>query len=274
MIRARQSKASPVGVVGKVLRILEALDNSPAGLQLRQIALQTGIHKSTAYRFLAHLENAGYLLRGDGGAYIIGPRLAQLGAGIDYHEALRKVSRPVLQKVWRTTKETVNLAVLDGHDVLYLEVIESAHMFRMASQVGMRRPLNSTALGKAILAFASPEQREEMLASLTFDRITSRTITDPARFRKELAKILRQGYALDDQEGNLGARCVAAPILDESGKIMAALSVSGPITRIKHGKITAFANSVKNAAREISSRLNRSSESGFRGLEDGLPASS
>ena len=259
MIRARQSKSAPVGVVGKVLRILETLDSSATGLQLRQIALQTGIHKSTAYRFLAHLEGAGYLFRDDGGAYVIGPRLAHLGAGVSFHATLRKVSRPALQKVWRTTKETVNLAVVDGQEILYLDVIESAHMFRMGSQVGARRALNCTALGKTVLAFLPAEQREEMLASVTFERITSHTIPDAARLRKELAKILRQGFALDDQEAVLGARCVAAPILDDSGKIVAALSVSGPITRISREKIPSFVTSVKSAARDISSRLNRSS---------------
>ena len=259
MIRARQSKSAPVGVVGKVLRILETLDSSATGLQLRQIAQQTGIHKSTAYRFLAHLEGAGYLFRDDGGAYVIGPRLAHLGAGVSFHATLRKVSRPALQKVWRTTKETVNLAVVDGHEILYLDVIESAHMFRMGSQVGARRALNCTALGKTVLAFLPAEQRDEMLASVTFERITSHTIPDAARLRKELAKILRQGFALDDQEAVLGARCVAAPILDDSGKIVAALSVSGPITRISREKIPSFVTSVKSAARDISSRLNRSS---------------
>ncbi|MGB6430010.1 MAG: IclR family transcriptional regulator [Candidatus Acidiferrales bacterium] len=258
MIRARQSKAAPVGVVGKVLRILEALDSSPTGLQLRQIAQQTSIHKSTAYRFLAHLEGAGYLFRDDSGAYVIGPRLAHLGAGISFHATLRKVSRPALQKVWRTTKETVNLAVIDGHEILYLDVIESGHMFRMGSQVGMRRALYCTGLGKALLAFLPLEQREEMFASLSFERVTNHTIPDAARLRKELAKIFRQGFALDDQEAVLGARCVAAPILDDSGKIVAALSVSGPITRISRDKIPSFAASVKSAAKDISSRLNRS----------------
>jgi len=258
MIRARQSKSAPVGVVGKVLRILEALDNSPTGLQLSHVAAQTGIHKSTAYRFLAHLEGAGYLFRDDGGAYIIGPRLAPLGAGVSFHVTLRKVSRPALQKVWRTTKETANLAVVEGHDALYLDVIESPHMFRMGSLLGMRRPLNCTALGKAMLAFLSRDQREEILSSLTFERFTSHTIPDANRLRRELAKIFRQGYALDDREADLGARCVAAPILDDTGKLLAALSVSGPITRITRAKIPSFATMVKNAARDVSSRLNRS----------------
>ncbi len=256
MIRARNSKAAPVGVVGKVLRILEALDGSPTGLQLRQISLQTSIHKSTAYRFLAHLESAGYLFRDDAGAYIIGPRLAQLGAGMAFHATLRQVSRPVLQKIWRTTKETVNLAIVEGSHVLYLDVIESSHMFRMGSRVGMRRPLNCTALGKAILAFLPPDHQEEMLTSLTYERFTKRTIVDRARFRKELGKILRRGYALDDQEAELGARCVAAPILNDAGKAIAAISVSGPVTRIGRDKIRAFAAAIGNGAKEISTGLN------------------
>jgi len=94
MIRARESKSAPVGVVGKVLRILEALDAAPTGLQLREISQQTSLNKSTAYRFVAHLENEGYLFRDDTGAYIVGPKLARLGAGIAYHATLRKISRP------------------------------------------------------------------------------------------------------------------------------------------------------------------------------------
>src|SRR5216117_2027405 len=122
MIRARESKSAPVGVVGKVLRILEALDASTTGLQLREISQQTSLNKSTAYRFLAHLESEGYLFRDDAGAYVIGPKLARLGSGINYEETLRKISRPVLHKLWQITGETTNLAILEGHEVLYLDV--------------------------------------------------------------------------------------------------------------------------------------------------------
>src|SRR6266566_1174646 len=222
MIRARESKSAPVGVVAKVLRILEALDASPAGLQLREIAEQTSVNKSTAYRFVAHLENEGYLLPNE-------------------------------------TKETVNLGVLDGHELLYLEVIESHHSFRMASQPGMHRPLNCTALGKALLAFLPNDQREELLPMLTFERATPRTIPNLPRFRKELARVLQQGYAIDDQETDMGARCVAAPILDESGSVTAAISVSGPVTRIGRDRIQAYAIAIKRAARAISAHLGHSS---------------
>lgn len=255
MIRARESKSAPVGVVGKVLRILEALDASPTGLQLREIAGQTGVNKSTAYRFVAHLENEGYLFRDEAGAYIVGPKLAKLGAGAAYHATLRKISRSALAALSKETKETVNLGVLDGHDLLYLEVIESPHSFRMTSQPGMHRPLNCTALGKALLAFLSAEHREEILPLLTFERTTPRTIPNLSRLRRELTRVGQQGYAVDDQETDLGARCVAAPILDESGKVAAAVSVSGPITRISKDRIQAFAVATKQAASMISARL-------------------
>ncbi len=256
--RARESKSAPVGVVGKVLRILEALDASPTGLQLREIAQQTNVNKSTAYRFVAHLETEGYLFRDDAGAYVVGPKLARLGAGIAYHATLRKISRPVVVALSSETKETVNLGVLDGYDVLYLEVIESPHSFRMASQPGMHRPLNCTALGKALLAFLSTEQREEILPMLTFERATPRTIPSLGRLRKELTRVVQQGYAMDDQETDLGARCVAAPILDESGTVAAAISVSGPITRISRDRIQAYALATKKAARTISAQLGHS----------------
>lgn len=168
MIRARESKSAPVGVVAKLLRILEALDASPSGLQLREIAEQTSVNKSTAYRFVPHLENEGYLLRDEAGGYVVGPKLAGLGGGIAYHATLRKISRPMAVALSNETKETVNLGVLDGHELLYLEVIESPHSFRMASQPGMHRPLHCTALGKALLAFLPNEQHEELLLMLTF----------------------------------------------------------------------------------------------------------
>lgn len=255
MIRAKESKSAPVGVVVKVLRILEALHDSPSGLQLKQISSQTAINKSTAYRFLAHLEGAGYLYRDDGGAYVIGPKLARLGSGTNYEETLRKISRPILQKLWETTGETANLSVLDGREVLYLDVIESSHTFRLASQVGSRRPIYCTSLGKAIMSYLPAEEAGDLLASMTFERQTPRTIVGRMKLKKELAKIRQRGYALDDEEAVMGARCVAAPIFDANGKVAASISVSGPITRITATKVAVMASLVKDAGAAISARL-------------------
>lgn len=255
MIRMRKSKSAPVGVVGKVLRILEVLDSSPTGLQLREIADQTGVNRSTAYRFLAHLENEDYLFRDETRAYLVGPKLARLGAGVAFHATLRKASRPVLASILKLSHETVNLGVLDNREVLYLDVLESPHTFRMVSQPGMRRPLNSTALGKAMLAFLPAEHREELLHTLDFPRLTPRTISNLPRLRKELARMATLGYAIDDQETDLGARCIAAPVFDSTGQVAAAISVSGPVTRIGRERFQTLSTVVRKGARQISARL-------------------
>ena len=255
MTRARESKAAPVGVVMKVLKILEALQGNPSGLQLKEIAERTRINKSTAYRFLAHLQGEGYLFRDDAGAYLIGPKLARMGTGMNREESLRKMSRSVLQKLWEATGETVNLAILDGLQILYLDVIESSHTFRFASQIGARRPLHCTALGKAMLAHMPENELKELLPALRFERLTQRTFTQPAKFRKELSRTRLQGYALDDEEAVLGARCIAAPVFDVGARVLGGISVSGPLTRITEERIPTFAAIVKKAAQSVSSRL-------------------
>src|SRR5690242_14961705 len=197
MGRPREMKSAPVGVVVKVLRILETLQSSPSGLQLRDIAKQTAINKSTAYRFLAHLENEGYLFRDDAGAYVIGPKLARLGSS-NQEEILRKVSRPLLQKLWTLTGETVNLAVMDGAQVLYVDVIESAHTFRLVTQAGARRPIYCTSLGKAMVAYLPHPELEEVIGAATFERFTPRTLNSVAKLKRELAKVREMGFAIDD----------------------------------------------------------------------------
>jgi DNA-binding IclR family transcriptional regulator len=258
VLRARGSKSLPVGVVSKVLRILEALNSSPIGLHLKDIAEQTDVNKSTAYRFLAHLESERYLYRDDSGAYMVGPRLARLGSGISYQTTLRKISRPILQDLWRVTSETVNLGILDGQDVYYLDVVQSPHPFRMASHMGIWRPLYCTSLGKALAAFLPTDEQEHLVASLRFERFTPRTIVRLSRLRKELERIRQRGYALDDQEATLGARCVGAPILVEGEKVAGAISIAGPTTRIGLAKIPAFAKAVLASAQEISHHLGAS----------------
>ena len=255
MLLVKESKSAPVGVVTKVLRILETLQGSGTGLQLKEIAQMTGINKSTAYRFLAHLENEGYLSREDTGAYIVGPKLVRLGSGMAYHATLRSVSRAVMQRLWTTTTETVNLAVISGMDILYLEVLESSHPFRLASQVGSRRPLYCTALGKAMMAFLNEREREAVMSSLHLEKLGPRTITSITRLKRELVKVRTQAFAVDDEEAGAGSRCVAAPIFDQSGNVAAAISVSGPTTRIDRTKMLQVAKAVRDGARVISHNL-------------------
>lgn len=258
MLRMRETKSAPVGVISKVLRIFEALNASPAGLQLREIAQQTDINKSTAYRFLVHLETEGYLFRDESGAYLVGPRLVRLGSGSTYQMTLRKISRPVLQELRNKTGETVNLGILDGQDVFYVDVVQSHHPFRMVSRIGTSRPLYCTAMGKVLAALLPTNEKERVLASLRFERFTPNTITELPKFREELERIQQRGYALDDEEVTLGARCVSAPILLDGHKLAAAVSVAGPTARIVGERLSFFVAAVQAAARTISARLSGS----------------
>jgi DNA-binding IclR family transcriptional regulator len=255
-MRTKKSKSAPVGVIGKVLRILELLDQFPDGLQLKDVAAKTGINKSTAHRFLTHLEAEAYLFRDVEGTYMLGPKLVRLGSGVNFQQTLRNICRPILEKLREITGETVNLAVLDGSTILYLDVLESPHTFRLVSQVGIRRPLYCTSLGKAILANMDDERRKEQIfASIQFASNTARTFTSVARLKKDLIQTRTQGFSLDDEEAVVGARCIGAAICGADGKGVGAISVSGPVSRVSRERLPFVSTEICKAAREISWRL-------------------
>ena len=238
---------SSVGVISKVLLILEALQNSSVGLGLKAICDVTGINKSTAHRFVKHLEREGYLLRTEAGAYLIGPRLAQMSSCANSSATLQAVTRPILADLWRSTQETVNLGMLDHSTLLYVDVMESPHEFRLVSRIGTRRSVHATALGKVLTAFLPASEYERVLSSVVFQRLTPKTISNATQLRAELDKVRRQGYAVDDEEALLGCRCVSAPILSNEKIAIGALSVSGPVTRVTPSQVQALAREVKAA---------------------------
>jgi IclR family KDG regulon transcriptional repressor len=254
--RIKRSKSAPVGVIGKVLRILELLDQSPSGLQLKDVAAKTGMNKSTVHRFVSHLEAEAYLFRDHEGTYMLGPKLVRLGSGVNFQATISSIARPTLERLRELTDETVNLAILDGSSVLYLDVLESQHTFRLVSQVGMRRQLHCTSLGKAILAKMDDERKkDEIFASIQFTQETGKSVTSIARLKRELQLTREQGYSLDDEEAVVGARCIGAAICGPDGKVLGAISVSGPISRVSKARLPFFSAEISRAAREISWRL-------------------
>jgi DNA-binding IclR family transcriptional regulator len=255
-MRTKKLKSAPVGVIGKVLKILELLDRSPSGLPLKDIAAQTQLNKSTAHRFLSHLEMEGYLFRDALGSYMLGPKMVRMGSGMSFQATLCKICRPTLERVWKLTGETVNLAVLDGTDVLYLDVIESLHTFRLATKVGMRRPLHCTSLGKAILAHLDEDPAlEQIFKTMKFVASSPKSIMSLPRLKKDLARIKARGYAMDDEEAVSGARCIGAPIIDGDGKVIGGISMSGPVVRVTRAHVPQFSAAICSAAVDVSRKL-------------------
>jgi DNA-binding IclR family transcriptional regulator len=251
----KDTKLAGVGVISKVLRIFETIQASAIPLALRDICQQTKINKTTAYRFVTHLEREGYLFRDNAGRYSFAMKLLHLAAHVDPQVALREVARPFLRELWEATSETVSFAVLDRTEVLYLEVLESPHVFRLASKAGFRRPVYSTALGKALIAFLPPEKRKEILGGQKFETFTPHTINGMRQFEKELEKVHRLGYAIDDEESVLGARCLGVPVLSHLREAIASISVSGPTTRVDLSKIPKIVQKLQRAATSISERM-------------------
>ena len=247
-----QSTNASVGVISKVLLILEALHSSSVGLGLKAICDSTGINKSTAHRFLEHLKREGYLLRTEVGTYLIGPRLTQMSSCASRSATLQAVARPVLLDLWRSTQETVNLGVLDQGTVLYIDIMESQHEFRLVSRIGTRRSPHVAALGKVLTAFLPPSEYERALSGIVFQRATPKTIGNLAQLRTELEKVRRLGYAVDNEEALLGCRCISAPILNSDKVAIGALSVSGPVTRLGLTEVPSLAKEVKAAAKAVS----------------------
>jgi DNA-binding IclR family transcriptional regulator len=251
----KKKNAVEPGVLPKVFKILDAIRDNPGGLSLKSISESTRLNKATTLRLLTELEQSGYLFRDGARRYAAGLKLTQFSAGDNIHGRLRDAARPALEGLCKETHETVNLAILHDGSVSYIDVIQSPHVFRLASRVGMRRPVYCTALGKALVAFTPDEPREELLASLTFTPLTAHTITNLISFRRELELVVRRGYAADQQESVAGARCVAAPILNPEGRAVAAVSISGPVTRISSDKVKPFAAAAIQAARRVSERI-------------------
>lgn len=255
MFRGRVPKSRPVGVISKVLRIFEVLDSVPVGLTLRDISSHAQITKSTAARLLDQLETAGYLFRDESGTYVVGPKLLQLSLGTAQQMLLRKIGRPILQNLRDATRETVNLGILIGQDVFYIDVVQSRNPFPMVSRVGMFRPFYCTAMGKALVSTLAAPERALLVSSLRFHHFTPKTITAAPKFEDEILRIQTEGYAVDDEEAAIGARCVGASAAVCGGKLAAAVSVSAPLRRMPREEIPSFAAEVRTAVQAIAASV-------------------
>jgi IclR family transcriptional regulator, acetate operon repressor len=253
-----------VAVLRKALDLLEALADG-GQLGLTDLSRRGHVHKTSAYRILTTLERRGYVLKdGRHRTYAPGPKLIAVSAAFVSGLGLVQLARPVLEGVHAEFGETVNLGVLNDGRVLYIDMLESTQGLRMAARVGADDALHSTALGKAILVSMSPDELKQLLAGYNWERRTRRTITTIETLERELASVRQRGYAIDDEENEMGARCVGVPVRDRDGRPIAALSVSGPASRLRHSILRRIGKRLKAAAQEIERRMGREEPMGVR----------
>ena len=247
----------PVKAVHKTMRLLEELAREQE-MGVTDLAGRAGMHKSTAYRFLSSLKELGYVRQSaTDERYSLTLKLFGLGSCVLGHMELWEQAHPILEQLAERTHETVHLAVLDDGSLLYLGKIESTRALRvsMSSRIGQSAPTHCTGVGKLLLAYTPPEQVDRILKRNGLRRFTDHTITDRALLAEELDRIRRQGFAIDDEEHEVGVRCVAAPVRNSRGTTIAALSISMPSVRLPDREIPCYRRYVIKAAEEISRRI-------------------
>ena len=217
----------------RVLDIFELLAKHPDGISLSAIAAELHIPKSSAHGLLATLLSRGYLRAGrHDRTYRLGVRLFELGSAYMSGADLLADGQEVVRELARACDETVHLAILTGDEVLYIAKEEGTNTIRMASAMGRRFPAHGTGVGKMLLAGLPAAELDQLYPpKQPLKPITLHTITDPLLFRQELAETRRRGYATDLEESTPGLCCIAAPIFNSEGAVVAAVSVSVPSVR-------------------------------------------
>jgi len=237
--------------VERALDILSCFTHQEPDLSLTQIAERVQIHKSTVHRLLATLESRRFVNRDEAtGQYHLGLRFVEMASLVLEDVDLQRWARPYLQNLADECGETVDLAVLDGADVVYLEVIESPHRVKIAAAVGQRLPASCTATGKAFLAFL-PQDHVAAILDGGLRRYTDRTLVTESGLFEDLRQARQRGFALSEEEYEQDINAVAAPILDPTGHPVAAVAVVGPSYRMPAERMIDIGQRILEATKAI-----------------------
>jgi len=256
-IETGQSGAS--STVLRAVSLLEALASAPPeGMGVTEISKAIGANRSTVYRILGALRPLGYVREGaEPGSVCLGFRVVELGEKVLGQLDIRRVAGAHLRELAQITEETCHLAVLDGLEVVYADKAESEHSIRLFSVPGKRMPVYSTSMGKALLAAMEEDERNEILDQVELVPRSPNTITDRGELERDIDAIAGRGYSVDLGENELGTVCVGAAILDRDDRPVAALSASGPESRMRGEEMVRKGSEVKKMAELIGVELGR-----------------
>jgi IclR family KDG regulon transcriptional repressor len=246
-----------VQAVANALEILEFLSTTTE-CGVSDLARTLGCQKSTVFRLLSTLKETGYITQdGSSEKYSLSLKLFKIGSRVVNDLDLNKSALPIITRLAQTTSETVHLCALDNDQLVYLQKIESTYSLKvtMMSRIGQGTPFYCTGVGKVLLAWQDSERIQAYLRSVNMESYTESTITDPLALASELQKVRIAGIAYDREEHELGVRCIAAPIFNQQGMVIAALSVSGPTVRMTDKQMESIRELVKDSAFEISAKM-------------------
>jgi DNA-binding IclR family transcriptional regulator len=231
---AKDDAKGPIQVIDRMLKLLDVLAAHPEPLGLKQVAQYTGLHPSTAHRILSAMSGGRLVDRIEPGSYRLGMRLLELGNLVRSRISVRELALPVMRELHAQTGETVNLSVRHDDEIVYVERTSSGRSaMRVVHVIGARAPLHITAAGKLFLLEDGFARLREYAKRTGLAAHTRNTIANATQLERELERIQRQGWATDNEEAEIGVRCVAAGVRDDAGQLIAALSLSTPADRMK-----------------------------------------
>ncbi len=255
-------EAGGVRVLHKTLDILETIRSQDSGFKLAELSRKVELPKATVYRILATLEGRGYLDRTADGSYRMAKKLFNLQRTESVEQILNRVAQPIMDRVVDATKETVNLGILDAGEVVVINTVESPQAVRMSSKIGNRRHLHSTALGKIFLAGLPDKEFLRLIRMKGLPKLTDHTIVSKTAVIDEIKTVRKQGWAMDNQENEIEGRCIGAPIVAPDGRVVAALSVSGPVFRMDLARAKSLVPQLKAFCLEISEKVGQAMSPG------------
>lgn len=242
--------------VERTLTILEVLSDYCDGLGITEISERVNLHKSTVFRLLTTLTHKGYVVQDvESNKYKITFKLFEMGSKKVDKLDLLKSSKPYTRMLMESVNEVVHLIIREETEIVYIDKVEANNTISMASRIGKRNPMYCTATGKAILAFLQEDEILKVWNNSKIVKLTENTITDFILFKKELQTIKQNGYAIDDEENEIGVRCIGAPLFNIKGDVAGAISISGPINRITEDKIDFISKEVIKYANLISKEI-------------------
>jgi DNA-binding IclR family transcriptional regulator len=250
------SRGLEVQSLQRTFDILEVIGHSVTPVGLKYITDATGLPKSTVYRLLNNLESRDYIRCDSNGNYRLGVQLLMMSQRAEQNFEIKDLARKYLHHLNELTKETVHLAILAKSRILYVDAVESPHALRLVAKLGTTNFVHSTALGKALLIRHKDSRIKEILAEEGMEKRTEHTLCNPEDFLQEMKTVRTCGYALDDCESEIDGRCIGAPIYDNMGNIVAAISISGLVSRFPRDYIEQeVANKLLESTGEISRAL-------------------
>jgi IclR family transcriptional regulator, KDG regulon repressor len=243
--------------VERALSILEMVASSNGGMTNSDLSRRLKIPKSSASYILRVMEQRDYLRRDDAGRYKLGFKVLDLTEGAIPSQDVREVAKPILTEfLQKSHLPEAHIAVLDNGRAVYVEKVEGEKSFiKMDIWIGHRLPVHTTAIGKVLVSYLPEEDIRKILETRQMERKTKRSITDPAKFIRETSRVRKYGFAVDDEENAEGVRCVAAPVYDARGEVIAALGTSSVIMHIDEAHMPVIVELVKTAAANVSAEM-------------------